>query len=123
MFIVPKQFWETPEPEDINKITPDFVNWGIHFSINYFKSMKYGDISLKCVLEYQHSDSILTYDYAASNLYDKTNNIFFLAFEKEIGKSLNIMPYISIVVGIDPFNRNNVYYGGIAGITFFFRTK
>jgi hypothetical protein len=54
-------------------------------------------------------------------VFDNVNNIFFFAYEKKMGKSFHIMPYLSMSIGFDIFTKGNVYCGGAAGITLFFR--
>lgn len=116
--LVPKEFWEIPEPVGIDRIIPDFVNWGVYFSVDYFKSIKEDGFSLKYIIEYQHTDSSM-FDF--TNVFDNLNNIFFFAYEKGIGESFHIMPYLSMSVGFDPFAKRSVYCGGAVGVTFFFR--
>jgi hypothetical protein len=100
--IVPKQFWQIPEPVGIDRIIPDFVNWGVYFSVDYFKSMKDDGFSLKYIIEYQHADSSM-FDF--TNVFDNVNNIFFFAYEKKMGKSFHIMPYLSMSIGFDIFTK------------------
>lgn len=116
--LVPKEFWQIPEPEGIDRIIPDFVNWGVYFSVDYFKSMRNDGFSSKYIIEYQHTDSSM-FDF--TDVFDNLNNIFFFAYEKGIGKSFHTMPYLSMSVGFDPLAKRSFYCGGAAGITIFFR--
>ncbi|MGE3063309.1 MAG: hypothetical protein AB7T10_06705 [bacterium] len=100
-----------------------FYEWGVYSSLNLYQSMKFGGYSLKLILEYQYIEPTVASDFMVSPIYDRLTMIFLSTFELKTWKNIHIMPYASVLAGIDVYQINDFYLGGQAGLTIFFRSN